>query len=380
MFRRIILCGLAAATAALVAAAPAQAESIRIGSFLAVTGPAAFLGEPEKNTLEMYVEKINEEGGVLGRQLELFVYDTGLDAKKAVTFAKRLIEDDKVHAIVGGTSSGESLAVMKAVDPQVPFISLGGATQIVEPVRPYVFKTPHTDRLAVKKAYADMNKQGHRKVGLIAGTGGFDKSCMGNAKAHAGDAGIEIVADETYGDGDTDVTPQLTNIKNAGAEAILFCGFGAPSVIVNKNYAQLGLDIPLYHSHGSCSQRMIAGSEGAAEGARLPCAALVVWDQLPADDPQGAAAELYATEYQERFDEAVSTFGGHAYDALYLLVDAIRRAGSTDPEAIRSALEQTKEFIGVDGIFTMAADDHVGLDERSLKMVTVENGRWKLMY
>jgi branched-chain amino acid transport system substrate-binding protein len=361
---------------------PASAqETIRIGSFLAVTGPAAFLGEPEKKTLELYVDRINGEGGVLGRQLELVVYDTGMNAADAVTFTKRLIEQDQVDAIIGGTTTGETMAVVKLVEEAgIPFISLAGASVIVDPVQKWVFKTPHTDRMAIDKVYQDMRQQGIAAIGLIGGAGGFDQSCLANAQQLAGAHGLEIKANETYGAGDTDMTPQLTKIKNAGVEAVLFCGFGAASTIVTKNYAQLGIEVPLYHNHGSCSKQFIDGAGPAAEGVRLPCAALLVADQLPDDDPQKPVARAYAEAYTQATGEDISTFGGHAYDALLLLTDALERAGSPEPAAVRDALEVTDGLVGVDGIFTMSPDDHMGLGLESFKMLAVEGGDWKYLY
>lgn len=360
---------------------PARAaQSIRIGSFLAVTGPAAFLGDPEKKTLEMYVDRINAAGGVDGHKLELITYDTGTAASKAVSFAKRLIEQNQVNVLIGGSTTGETMAVIQAVDPQIPFISLAGASVIIDPVKKWVFKTPHTDTMAVEKVYTDMNKLGHKRVGLIAGDGGFDKSCMANAEKLAPRYHITIAAKETYSRGDTDMTPQLTRIRNAGVDAVFYCGFGAPSATVVRNFHQLGIEAAYYTSHGVCSNQFIKAAGPAAEGVRMPCAAVVVADQLPANDPQAKVAEDYVKAYEKRWGEEVSTFGGHAYDALHLVLDAITRAGSTDPDAIRTALESTHNFVGADGIFNITPADHMGLDLRSFKMVEVDNGRFKLQY
>ena len=132
-------------------------EPIRIGAFLSVTGPAAFLGDPEQKTLEMVVERINAEGGVLGRKLQLVAYDDGGDAEKARTFAKRLLEQDRVDVIIGGSTTGTTMAVVPLVEEaQTPFVSLAGAVGIVEPARKWVFKTPHTDRMACEKIFVDM--------------------------------------------------------------------------------------------------------------------------------------------------------------------------------------------------------------------------------
>ncbi|MBK8908120.1 MAG: ABC transporter substrate-binding protein [Rhodospirillales bacterium] len=375
----LIVCALT--LAALVPGHPLAAEPIKIGSFLAVTGGGSFLGDPEKKTLELYVEKINENGGVLGRPVELILYDSATDAKKALTFATRLIQQDNVDVIIGGTSTGETMAAINEVEKAgVPFISLAGADVIIDPVKKWVFKTPHTDRLAVDKIFTDMTDQGLSKVGLLSGAGGFDQSCRKNALELAPQHGIDIVADEQHGKGDTDMTPQLTKIKNTeGVAAFLYCGFGAPTSIVAKNYKQLGMTIPHYQTHGSASSQFIHGAEGAAEGVRLPAAAVLVADQLPADNPQKQVASDYKKAYEDKYREPVSTFGGHAYDGLFLAVEAIERAGSTDKAAVRDEIEKTQKFIGADGIFTMSPDDHMGLGPDSFVMVEVKDGDWKLL-
>lgn len=372
----------AAALLGLTMAVGNAAETIKIGSFLAVTGPASFLGAPEKKTLELYVAKINAAGGILGRKVQLIVYDDGANPKKGVTFAKRLIQQDKVDFLIGGSTTGVTMAVAPvATKAKIPFISLGGASVIIDPVRKWIFKTPHTDAMAVGKVYTDMKKEGIGNVGLIAGSGGFDKSCMKNAKKLAPKYGIKVVAAETYGKGDTDMTPQLTKIKDtAGLQGVLFCGFGSPAVIVTKNFRQLGIKVPLYHTHGSASKKFVQGAGAAADGVRLPAAAALVAKQLPGSDPQRAVGMRYTKAYTTKYGEDISTFGGHAYDALFLMKGAMERAKGTNKAKVRDALEATKNFIGVDGMFTMSPKDHMGLDLASFKMVEVKNGDWVLLY
>jgi branched-chain amino acid transport system substrate-binding protein len=362
-------------------AAVQAAEPIKIGSFLAVTGPASFLGDPELKTLQYYVEKINKEGGVLGRKLELVHYDVQHVAKKAITSVKRLIEQDKVDVIVGGSTTGTTMAVAKLVTKaEMPFISLAGAGIIINPVKKWIFKMPHTDRLAVQKVFLTMKSKGMSKLGLISGPGGFDKSCRKNANSLAPKMGIDIVADEAFGKGDTDMTPQMTKIKNAtGVEAVLFCGFGASASIEAKNFKQLGMKLAHFHTHGSASMKFIKGAEGAAEGVMLPAAALLVADQLPDSNPQKAVAMAYKKAYETSFKDSVSTFGGHAYDGLMVAVAAIKRAGGTDKAKVRDEIEKTSNYIGVDGIYNMSSDDHMGLDDKSFVMVEVKNGTWALM-
>jgi branched-chain amino acid transport system substrate-binding protein len=368
----------ALALGGLVGAAQAQ-EAIRIGAFLSVTGPAAFLGDPELKTLEMYVERINAEGGVLGRKLQLVSYDDAGDAEKARTFAKRLIEQDKVDIIVGGTATGTTMAAIPLVEQAgTPFISLAGAVPIVEPTKKWVFKTPHTDRMACEKIFEDAKARKLAKLALISGSGGFDKSMRGECLKVAAKYGVEFVADETYGATDTDMTAQLTKIKGSGAQAVLNAGFGQGPAIVTRNYRQVGLTLPLYQSHGVASREFIRLAGPAAEGVRLPAAALLVADQLAANDPQKPVVVNYSKSYEQKWKSEVSTFGGHAYDGLMLAVNAIKAAGSTDKAKVRDALEATRGYVGTGGVVNMNANDHMGLDLTAFRMLEVKDGKWSL--
>ncbi len=362
----------------LVAGGALAQQPIRIGAFLAVTGPAAFLGDPEQKTLELYVEKLNAAGGLLGRKLQLVSYDSAGDAEKARTFAKRLIEQDKVDVIVGGSTTGETMAVVPLVEAAgVPFISLAGAIVIIDPVKKWVFKTPHTDRMACERIFLDMRSRKIEKIGLISGAGGFDKSMRAECLKVAPTYRIQVAADEAYGAGDTDVTAQLTKIKNtAGVQAVLNAGFGAGPAIVTKNFRQLGMSVPLYQSHGVASKEFIKLAGDAAEGVRLPAAAVLAAEQLPAGDVQRNVSVAYKKEYESRFKQDISTFGGHAHDGLMIAADAIKRAGTTDKAKVRDAIEATKGFVGTGGVVNMSAADHMGLDLTNFRMLEVKKGTW----
>lgn len=356
------------------------ADTIKIGSVLSVTGPAAFLGDPELKTLQMYVEDINKKGGVIGRQLELVHYDDGSDAGKANGFGKRLIDDDKVDIIVGGTTTGATMSMAPLVEKAgIPFISLAGAVVIVEPVKKWVFKTPHTDRMAAEKVFEDMKKRGLTKVALFSETSGFGQSGKKETEGVAAKYGITLVANETYGPKDTDMSPQLTKIRNVpGVQAVFIFGLGQGPAIATKGYKQLGMTLPLYHAHGVASDEFIKLAGAAAEGVRLPAAALLVASKLAANDPQKPVAEGYTKAYSAKWKSDVSTFGGHAYDGLMLAVDAIKRAGSTDKTKVRDAIEATKGFVGTGGVVNMSATDHMGLDLSAFKMLEIKSGDWTL--
>ena len=379
--RRILATTAGIAMAAGLGTAAMAAEPIKIGSVLSATGPAAFLGDPEAKTLQLYVEKINKEGGVLGRPLQLVHYDDGSDATKANAFGKRLIEDDKVDIIVGGTTTGSTMSMVPLVEKaEVPFISLAGAVVIVEPVKKWVFKTPHTDRMAAEKVFEDMKKRGLTKVALLSETSGFGASGKKESEAMAAKMGITLLANETYGAKDTDMTPQLTKIKNTpGVQAVFVFGLGQGPSVVNKNFRQLGMTLPLYHAHGVASEEFIKLSGPAAEGVRLPAAALLVANKLAANDPQKPVVMDYRKTYGDRYKEDVSTFGGHAYDGLMIAVDAIKRAGSTDKAKVRDAIEATKGYVGTGGKVNMSPTAHMGLDLSAFRMLEVKNGDWTLV-
>ena len=372
--------GAAAVAALMVGGSPAAAQ-IKIGAVLSVTGPASFLGDPEKKTLEIYVEDINAKGGVNGQKLQLVVYDDGGDANNARTFATRLVDQDKIAAMVGGTTTGSTLAMIPVFEEaQIPFISLAGAIQIIEPVRKWVFKTPHTDKMACEKIFADLKRRNLTTIAMISGTEAFSKSMRDQCAAVAPKMGITIAHEESYGPRDSDMTPQLTNIKGkAGVQAVVNPGFGQGPAIVTRNYRQIGITLPLYQSHGVASKQFIELAGPAAEGVRLPAAGLLVADKLADNDPQKSVVVNYSRTYQQKTGQAVSTFGGHAYDGLMILVQAMQRAKSADKAKVRDEIEKTKDYVGTGGIVNMSPADHMGLDLSAFRMLEIKNGDWTLV-
>lgn len=377
------VCKLAVAAVLSCMAVSSQAE-ILIGSSVSSTGFASFLGEPEEQTLKILVEDINARGGVgvKGEKIRLISYDDASDANKARTFATRLVEDDEVVAIIGGSTTGATMAIMPVVEEAgVPFISLAGAIEITQPVRKHTFKTPHTDRMACAKIFEDMKKRDLHNVGLLSGSDSFGSSMRKQCLDIVDEYGITVVGDEVFGPTDADMTPQLTNLKNKdGIQTIMVMGLGSGPAIVTRNYSQLAIDLPLYQSHGVASDAFIelAGAK-EAEGIRLPGTPLLVASLLAADDPQRPAVQAYKERYESKTGKPVSTFGGYAHDALYLIVDAIERAGSTDPAAIRDALEATKGLVGTTGIYTMTPEDHLGLDLTAFRMLEIRDGKWTII-
>lgn len=361
-----------------VASSGLAADPIKVGSVLSVTGPAAFLGDPELKTLQMYVEELNKKGGVLGRPLQLVHYDDGTDANKANSFVKRLIDDDKVDFIVGGSTTGSTMSMVPLVEKAgVPFMSLAGAVVVVEPVKKWVFKASTTDRIAAERVLADLKKRGLTRIALLSDTAGFGQSGKAQTESVVAKYGITLAANETYGPKDTDMSPQLTKIRNTpGVQAIFVFGFGQGPAIVTKNIKQLGINLPVYHAHGVGSDEFLKLAGPASEGVRALAPALMIGASLPASDPQKAVVSAYSKAYTERWKESVSMFGGQAYDNFFIVIEAIKRAGTTDKAKVRDQIEATRKFIGTGGEVNMSATDHMGLDMWSLRMLEARKGVW----
>jgi branched-chain amino acid transport system substrate-binding protein len=363
----------------LMAGAVFAAPPIKIGALFSVSGPASFLGEPERNSAVMMIDEINKAGGIKGQKLELVVYDTQGDATKAVQAVNKLIKDDKVVAIIGPSTTGDSMAIISVVEKaEIPLISCAAGIKITDPVKKWVFKTAQNDALAVMKIYKNLQKQKISKVAILTVSDGFGSSGREQLKQQAKEFEINIISDETYGPKDTDMTVQLTKIRDSKAQAVICWGTNPGPAIVARNAKQLGIKIPLYMSHGVSSKKFIELAGDSAEGIMLPSGKVIVANQLPNTDPQKKALMNYVSKYRENYKVEGDHFGGHAYDAVMLLKNAMEKGGFT-PEAIRDQLEKTKKFSGIGGTFSYSPQDHAGLTSDAFVLVKVEKGNWKLI-
>ena len=353
--------------------------TVRIGALFSVTGPASFLGEPEKNTLEMLVKEANAKGGIKGNKIELFIYDTQADVTKAKQLVAKLIKDDKVVAIIGPSTTGDTMAIIDDVEKaNIPLVSCAAGVKITDPVKKWVFKTPANDHVAAEKLLDYLAAKKQKNVALITVSDAYGQSGREQLKSLAAKKGFTVVADEVYSPKDTDMTAQLTKIKGTKADAIICWGTNPGPAVVTRNVKQLGIKIPLYQSHGVASKKYIelAGAD-AAEGVILPAGKLTIYDKLKKSDPQYKVLSEYDQAYRKNYGVEASTFGGYAYDAFELIAEAIRKSGTT-PEQIRNGIEQLRKFVGVSGIFTMSPTDHNGLDLSAFEMVKVVKGDWEL--
>jgi len=369
--------------AAMLALAPTvQAENIKIGAILAVTGGASFLGGPESRTLEMMVEEINAKGGIKGNKIDLIIKDSGANPEKAISFTKQLIEEEKVFAIIGPSTSGETMKIKNIVEEaKMILVSCAAAEVIVNPVAKYVFKTPQKDSDAVKKIYGTMKDLGITKIAVMTGNTGFGKAGKGQLEKIAPEFGIKVIMSEVYDKKSTDLSAVVAKLMaNKDIQAVVNWSIVPAQGILAKNIRQAGWDVPLFQSHGFGNIKYVEVGGAAAEGIIFPAGRLLVANSLAEDNPQKQLLVRYLIDYETKYpDDKVSTFGGHAYDALTILVAAIEKAG-TNKEKVRDAIENLKGVAGTAGIFNFSPEDHNGLDINSFEMLTVKDGKFAIYH
>lgn len=353
-------------------------KEIKIGAIFAETGGASFLGAPEAKTARMLVERINANGGINGLPVKLIIKDSAASPEKAISFAKQLIEEDRVLAIIGPSTSGETMQIKELCEKsQTVLVSCAAAEAIVNPVARYVFKTPQKDSYVVRWIYRVMNTMNIKNIAVVAANTGFGNAGKGQLEKYAAEHGINIVISESYDKGATDLTSVLTKVKGKNVDAIVNWSIVPAQAIIPKNMKQLDMDIPLFQSHGFGNIKYVEAAGQAADGIIFPSGRLLVADQLSDNHPQKKVLLDYKNTYESTYDEEASTFGGHAYDALMIVVNAVEKAGP-DKEKIRNEIEKMKDFPGTGGIFNFSASDHNGLGMNSIEILTVKNGKFEL--
>jgi branched-chain amino acid transport system substrate-binding protein len=352
-------------------------DDIPVGAILAVTGPASFLGGPEARTLEMLADELNAKGGIDGAKIRIIIKDTGGSPEKAVSFAKQLIEEDHVVALLGPSTSGETMAVKKiAEDAKTPLLSCASAEVIVDPLASYVFKVAQNDSFAAEKIFQEMNRQKIAKVAMLSDNTGFGQAGKEQVEKIAPKYGIEIVENEVYDKGVTDLSAIVAKLKaDPKVQAVINWSIVPAQSIVVKNIRQAGWDVPIFQSHGFANIKYAEAAGAAANGVIFPAGRLLIADLLPDGHPQKAVLVKYDRDYEKKYHENASTFGGHGYDVFVILVDAIK-AGGTDRDKIRAAVENIRNFPGAGGVFNFSPTDHNGLGIDAFEMMTVKDGKF----
>ena len=369
---------------ALIIGGSAQAQdTIKVGSLFETSGFLAFLGNQGLEGANLAVEEINAAGGVLGKEIELINFNTESDETKAVIGVKKLIERDKVVALIGAMNSGSTFSIIDIVQrAEIPIVSNGASRALSTPVdeKKWIFQAPLTDVLVINVLIDYMKKHGISKIGLINADSGFATSGQKQWEKIAPQRGIDIVIQQTYGNSDPDMTPQLTNIRaSSDVQAVVQWGTGKGQAIVAKNYRQLGIEHPLFYSHAASDPNLIKLAGSAANGIVFPTSKIAVVDELPDSDPQKEVTANFVKKFVAKYGRGPATFAGNGYDSMMMLAAAIGRAGSTDPAAIRDAFEQTTNYPGVTSVYTYSAMDHYGAQPEGVALHAIKDGRMRLL-
>jgi len=355
-----------------------ESGPIKIGAVLDITGAGASLGVPERQALTLLTKQVNADGGVDGRQIELIIEDDQSTEDAAARAMTKLVNQDKVDIVLGASRTGPSLAMRPIAESgEIPMISLA-ANQAIVDGSTWVFKTAQNDIVVLQNILALAEREGYKTIGLARDASGFGEGIQEMLDELGAPAGIKVVTTQKFAPDATDFTAQMVNLRDAGADVNLIWGIPPAAALAQKAYRQLGIDAPVLQSHGIGNQVFLDTAGDSANGLVAPLGRLLVVDQLPADDPQAEVIAAFVAAYTEEYGEGPSTFAGHAYDGFQLAIDALKEVG-TDKTKIRDHLEAVDGFVGISGVFTMSPEDHSGLTQDALVLVTVENSNWKLL-
>ena len=372
---------LAALLSALSAAALAD---INVGVTLSATGPAASLGIPEKNTIDLLPKSI------AGQKVNYIVLDDASDTTTAVKNTKKLIRESKVDIVIGSTTTPNALAMIDvAAENETPMIAMAASARIVEPMdekRKWVFKTPQNDAQMSTALVEHMTNNNIKTVAYIGFSDAYGEGWWNEFSKLAEVRKIKLVGNERFNRTDTSVTGQILKIISARPDAVLIGGAGTPAALPQKSLKEKGYKGLIYQTHGIANNDFLRVCGKDCEGTVLPSGPMLVAAQLPADNPVKKSASEYVGKYEAAYGKgSVSSFGGYAWDAGLLLANAVPTAlkkakpGSREFRlALRDALEATKNLPGAHGVFNMSPNDHLGLDQRARVMVSIQEGGWKL--
>ncbi len=355
---------------------------IKIGGLFSLTGPAAHIGRAQRDACKLVFDMQNEKGGIYGKKIKLYQYDTQTNPTKALLNAKKLVEKDKVDVIIGPTTTGAGMAIKPYLNKmKVPtFMHAGSDVIIARPPVKYVFKSPYRSSVALGKIFNYMRHHGYKTYAFLYAADGFGRDGLKVSKKIQDKYGVKMVGSESFSRKDVDMTAQLVKVKDKNPDVIICWTIGPAGGIVAKNKKRLGMKQPLFQCHGQCDPLFLKVAGAAAEGVIMPATKVYVANQLPNDDPQKAKILSFVKAFKAKFGHAPGTMVAYGVDAAYIVVDALERIkGSTDKEKLRDAIENTKGYVGISGIYNITPKDHNGLSIDDVVLVKVVNGKWKLV-
>ncbi|MFH1992044.1 MAG: ABC transporter substrate-binding protein [Pseudomonadota bacterium] len=390
MRKRLLMIVVAALAVSLMIGVPAGYcdGPIKIAGIFALTGRAAHIGTSQRDAVLIAIDEVNAQGGINGRQLEMVIGDTESDPTKAVMVLKKILESQDIVAIIGPTSTGTAMAMRGFIEEaQIPtFMHSGGDVILTAPLKKddpnslpkWTFKSPYKAADAMGKICQYMRKHGIKKIGFLYSNEGFGKDGLKNVMVQAPKYGIAVAAEEAFEPADVDMTAQLTRINAKGVDGIIAWTVGPAMGIVAKNVKQLGIKAPLFECHGAGDPIFWKVAGEAGEGVMMPSTKIVVADQLPDSDIQKKKIVDFVKAYKQKFNQEPGTMVAYGADAAFIVVDAIKKAGP-DRAKIRDAIENTKGYVGISGIYNISPEDHNGLSMNDIVMIEATKGGWKLL-
>jgi len=361
-------------TALLLLVSVCAYAEIRIGALLALSGPISNLGKPGQEIIDGVVEEANKKN-LLGDKIRVISYDTQSLPDRAQTYAKKLIAKDKVDVIVGPNGTGEALSVIgEAMSSKTPIMAFAGGTSVVEPLKPYIFKSPQKTSTAIEKAFNYLKKKGLTKIAVAADATGFGQDGLDQINKYS--TGLTITAIEKFNATDNDMSTQMAKLLSTKPQAVVIWTVGRAGAIAAKNLRALDKNILMVQSHGIADNSYLKLAGDAAENTVMPSVKLTVASSLPANDPQKKVIDAFVAKYGKLIDET-SVHASYAYDGINLVLSALKKA-KAEKITLQQALEKTTKFVGVTGVYNMSKNDHCGLDLSSMVMVRVKNGQFVL--
>ncbi|ALO39714.1 ABC transporter substrate-binding protein [Alcaligenes faecalis] len=364
-------------------ATPAQSQ-VKIGVIASATGPTAVVGLPQRNTVPLLPTKVGD------LTVEYVSMDDASDPNQTVTLFKKMISEDKIDALIGPTGSPNAMGLIQfAADSGTPVLAPVGAASVVLPMteqKKWIFKTTQNDDIIAQALVKHMVDNGVKTAGFLGFNDAYGESWLSVFKELADANNIKIVATERYVRSDTSVTGQALKIYAAKPDVVLVAGTGAAAVLPQVTLVKQGYKGQIYQTHGAALPAFLSLGGEQVEGTILAASLMLVLPEIEDSNPAKPIAQDYIQRYTERYGQAPATFGANVYDAGLLLEKAIPEAASKakpgTPEfrsALRDALEQTRDLVATQGVYTMSPEDHSGFDERGRELITVRNGQWHLL-
>jgi branched-chain amino acid transport system substrate-binding protein len=355
------------------------AATYKIGGIFPLTGALSWLGEYKKKGAELKVELINKAGGINGRQLELISYDDQSSPETASRVAQRLVSKDGVIAMIGTASVPVSGAVASiGAKSKIPVI-IGSGYEVNAQKEPFLFNSAHKTDFAVARPFQYFQSKGITKVALLMPIGPLGELGSALGRKYAPQYGITIVGEEKFDIKSADVTTQLAKLRTLGPQAVFSFCTGEPAALVARNMNQMGMNIPVLVSHGNANPGFLKFVSSLTLPIIVPAGRAAAPDAVADSDPCKKVILEFSAAHQKKYGEPANYYSAEMVDAIALIAAGLKATGSDDPVKLREAIEKTKGFVGMQGVFNFSPTDHHGTVLSDMMVLTVKDGKWSVL-